>query len=180
MTGKFDHRSLTMLLLQARESVLSMFRPILKQFSLTEQQWRIVRALHDHPAQEMEAGQIAKLCCILSPSLTGVLERMERDGLIQRSRVASDQRKVIVSLTPQSQTLVKRLIPNIDQQYDRLAHKIGVERLAESYRLLDILIETLPGDANETLPGDANTASTTSVAPVVNTMQPAAAVENSA
>ncbi|KAG0165058.1 hypothetical protein DFQ30_009029 [Apophysomyces sp. BC1015] len=135
-----------MLLLQARESVMSMFRPLLKQFSLTEQQWRIIRALNDYPHQEMEAGQIARVCCILSPSLTGVLERMDRDGLIRRSRVASDQRKVIVSLTPQSQALVKRISPLIDERYRSLERKIGVKALDETYRLLDTLIETLPGD----------------------------------
>jgi homoprotocatechuate degradation regulator HpaR len=146
MTGEFDHRNLPMLLLQARESVMSMFRPVLKQFSLTEQQWRIVRALNDHPHQEMEAGQIAKICCILSPSLTGVLERMERDRMIRRARVASDQRKVIVSLTPQSHALVEEISPIIDEQYRLLERKIGVKTLAQAYRLLDTLIETLPGD----------------------------------
>lgn len=145
MIGDFDHRNLPRLLLQARESVMSLFRPVLKQFSLTEQQWRIMRALNDHPHQEMEAGQIARICCILSPSLTGVLERMDRDGLIRRSRVASDQRKVIVSLTPQSQALVKQMSPLIDEQYRLLERKIGVRTLAEAYRLLDTLIETLPG-----------------------------------
>jgi homoprotocatechuate degradation regulator HpaR len=156
MTGEFDHRNLAMLLLQARESVMSMFRPVLKQFSLTEQQWRIIRALNDHPRQEMEAGQIARVCCILSPSLTGVLERMDRDGLIRRSRVASDQRKVIVSLTPQSQALVKRISPLIDEQYRSLEHRIGAKALAEAYRLLDTLIETLPGDAPADSGGDAS------------------------
>lgn len=146
MTGEPDHRNIAMLLLQARESVMSLFRPVLKQFSLTEQQWRIVCALNDHPDQAMEAGQIARTCCILSPSLTGVLERMDRDGLVFRSRIASDQRKVIVSLTPQSRALVKRISPLIDEQYEVLEQRIGVQTLAEAYRLLDTLIETLPRD----------------------------------
>jgi homoprotocatechuate degradation regulator HpaR len=146
MTGEFDHRNLAMLLLQARESVMGMFRPVLKQFSLTEQQWRIIRALNDHPHQEMEAGQIAKVCCILSPSLTGVLERMERDTLIRRSRDAADQRKVIVGLTPQSRALVKRMSPLVDEQYRLLEERIGVQTLDQAYRLLDKLIDRLPGD----------------------------------
>jgi DNA-binding MarR family transcriptional regulator len=81
---------------------------------------------------------------------------MDRDGLIRRSRVASDQRKVIVSLTPQSQALVKRISPLIDEQYRSLEHKIGAKTLAEAYRLLDTLIETLPGDAPADSGGDAS------------------------
>jgi homoprotocatechuate degradation regulator HpaR len=146
MTGEFDHRNLAMLLLQARESVMGAFRPVLKQFSLTEQQWRIIRALNDHPANEMEAGQIARECCILSPSLTGMLERMERDDLIRRSRPAADQRKVVVSLTAQSKMLVKRISPLIDAQYQDLERKVGTQTLGAAYKLLDQLIAIVPRD----------------------------------
>lgn len=140
MKGSLERRNLSMLLLQARESVMTMFRPILKQSGLTEQQWRVIRALSEHPAGELEAGQIAKICCILSPSLTGMLERMERDGLIRRSGVATDQRKVMVSLSAQSRALVRRIAPTIDAQYRSLEREIGIERLDEIYRVLDLLL----------------------------------------
>jgi homoprotocatechuate degradation regulator HpaR len=139
MTGEFQHRNLPMLLLQAREAAMSLFRPILKQFSITEQQWRIIRALNDHPTGQMEAGQIAKECCILSPSLTGVLERMERDGLVQRVRPAKDQRKVVVSLSPSSTALVTRISPLIEEQYRRIEAQIGLPRLNDLCRVLDDL-----------------------------------------
>ena len=41
------HRNLPLLLLQAREHVIARFRPILNANGITEQQWRIVRALID-------------------------------------------------------------------------------------------------------------------------------------
>jgi homoprotocatechuate degradation regulator HpaR len=147
MTGEFQHRSLPMLLLQAREAALAVFRPILKQFSLTEQQWRIIRVLNDHPTGEMEAGQIAKECFILSPSLTGVLERMERDGLVQRMRPAYDQRKVMVSLSPQCKTLVERISPLIEAQYCSIEQQIGIPRLNQLCQELDDLVAGLaPAD----------------------------------
>lgn len=43
------HDSLTIALLQAREAAMSYFRPIVKRHNLTEQQWRIVRVLAEHP-----------------------------------------------------------------------------------------------------------------------------------
>ena len=39
------HRNLPLLLLQAREGVISRFRPILTEAGFTEQQWRVIRAL---------------------------------------------------------------------------------------------------------------------------------------
>ncbi len=141
MNRKLDHRNLAMLLLEAREALMGRFRPILKEFALTEQQWRIIRVLDSEASHELEAGQIAKRCCILSPSLTGVLERMERDGLILRTRAQEDQRRLIVSLTSQSQQLVAEIGPRIDEQYRLLEQRFGTEALGEVYAALDKLIE---------------------------------------
>ena len=41
----FRHRNLPLLLLHAREGVIGQFRPILNAHGVTEQQWRIIRAL---------------------------------------------------------------------------------------------------------------------------------------
>jgi homoprotocatechuate degradation regulator HpaR len=153
MTGEFQHRSLPMLLLQAREAALAVFRPILKEFSLTEQQWRIIRVLNDHATGEMEAGQIANECCILSPSLTGVLERMERDGLVRRVRPAQDQRKVMVSLSADCKALVKRISPLIEAQYCQIEQQIGIPRLNHLCHQLDELVAALtPADQLEHRP----------------------------
>lgn len=141
MNRTFDHRNLAMLLLEARETLMGRFRPILKEFALTEQQWRIIRVLDGEPSHELEAGQIAKRCCILSPSLTGVLERMERDGLIRRTRAQEDQRRLIVSLTPQSCQLVTQISPRIDEQYRLIEQRFGADALAEVYAALDKLID---------------------------------------
>ena len=79
--------SLTMALLQARESAMLFFRPSLNRHGLTEQQWRIIRVLRRYG--ELESHQLAELVCILKPSMTGVLQRMERDGLVQRRDLAA-------------------------------------------------------------------------------------------
>ncbi len=64
------HDSLTIALLQAREAAMSYFRPIVKRHNLTEQQWRIVRVLAEHPS--MDFHDLAFRTCILRPSLTGI------------------------------------------------------------------------------------------------------------
>ena len=49
---RLHHRNLPLLLLQARERVLSHFRPLLNANGVTEQQWRIVRVLYEVPSLE--------------------------------------------------------------------------------------------------------------------------------
>lgn len=114
------------------------FRKNLKTFGLTEQQWRVIRALDQFG--ELEAGKIAEEACILSPSLSGVLDRMEKADLIVRYRLSIDQRKVFVDLTPRSRKIVASLSGSIEQQYLLLEKLIGEQSLAALDNLLDQLI----------------------------------------
>jgi homoprotocatechuate degradation regulator HpaR len=139
----FEHRNLPLLLLQAREGVISRFRPLLKAHGVTEQQWRIVRALVD--LGPMEPRQIVTLCGISSPSLAGVLSRMDEMGLVQRERFDSDARRVRVTLTPKSRALARRLAPRIEAVYAEIEALIGPEFTQAFYLSLDTLIARLGG-----------------------------------
>ena len=48
MSTALRHRNLPQLMLQAREALMAQFRPILNENGVTEQQWRIIRALLTH------------------------------------------------------------------------------------------------------------------------------------
>ena len=120
---------------------MAQFRGILNRHGLTEQQWRILRALMENSA--MEPRQICEVCQLLSPSVAGVLARMEELGLVTRQRMASDQRRVRVSITPKSRALAKKMAPLIDAKYAELEAALGSGLLAETYALLDRLIDRL-------------------------------------
>jgi homoprotocatechuate degradation regulator HpaR len=140
-TRRLQHRNLPLLLLQARERVISHFRPILNAHGFTEQQWRIVRVLLEVPA--LEPREIGELCAISSPSMAGVLERMEQAGYVSRRRVEHDQRRVLVSLTPKSRELAARMAPQIDATYRRLETTLGADFSARLQETLDYLLEHL-------------------------------------
>lgn len=74
MARQLAYRNLPQLFLRAREELLRHFRPIITHFGLTEQQWRILRAVSENG--QLEPREICEICQILSPSLTGVLSRM--------------------------------------------------------------------------------------------------------
>lgn len=144
--SRIAHRNLPLLLLKAREALLARFRPIISHFGLTEQQWRVIRALSEH--KEMEPRLICEACQILSPSLTGVLARMEELGLVKRERMADDQRRVLVRLTPKSEDIALRIAPLIEAQYKVVEAHLGPELIGEIYALMDRLlsqdIEAIP------------------------------------
>ena len=138
MGTAFTHRNLPRLLLQAREAVMGHTRPSLREHQLSDQQWRVLRVLGEHGA--VEVGRVAREAFILGPSLTGVLARMERDGLLTRSRDPEDQRRTVVEATPQGMRLVRRLSTSIEAHYEFMETSLGKAKLKQLYALLDELI----------------------------------------
>ncbi len=84
-------KSLPMALLKARESVMDYFRPLLREHNVSEQQWRVIRALRDR--EGADATQLSKTCLILTPSLTRIIKMLEQRGLVERFAVEGDQRR---------------------------------------------------------------------------------------
>ncbi len=134
----FAHRNLPLLLLQTRERVMDGFRPILNAHGLTEQQWRIIRALLD--ANALEPREIGDICRLSSPSLAGMLARMDDLGLVVRKRLAHDQRRVRVSLTAKSRAIVARIAPRVEETYERMESELGADLLSRLYRTLDEIL----------------------------------------
>jgi homoprotocatechuate degradation regulator HpaR len=139
----FAHRNLPLLLLQAREGVIAHFRPILNAHGVTEQQWRILRALLE--TGPLEPRQIGEACRISSPSLAGVLSRMDDLGYVRRERLASDQRRVMVTPTAKSRALAAAMAPQIEAVYQAIEAHIGADFIQRFYATLDELIGLLDG-----------------------------------
>lgn len=136
MAHRITHRNLPQFFLKARELLMSHFRPILNHYGLTEQQWRILRALDEHA--QLEPREICDLCQILSSSMAGILARMEEMGLVQRIRVEADQRRVLVSLAPKGDALIDEMAPLIELQYQYIEQAFG-------RKIFDVLSSALEG-----------------------------------
>ncbi|HEY9094341.1 MAG TPA: homoprotocatechuate degradation operon regulator HpaR [Hydrogenophaga sp.] len=141
-TPSFVHRNLPRLLLEAREAVMQHTRPSLREHGLSDQQWRVLRVLGEHaddPAG-VETGRVAREALLLGPSLTGVLGRMERDGLIARQRCDQDARRTVVRATPAGLALVAPLSQTIEAHYAWMEAELGKAQLGQLYALLDQVI----------------------------------------
>ena len=121
---------------------MNFFRPVLLDISLTEQQWRIIRALAEH--KELESKQLADLCCILSPSLTGIISRLEQQGYIQRRRSNEDQRRILISLTEKAEAMFKCVTPLLEERYQEITEQFTQENLDQLYELLNKLTQIKP------------------------------------
>ena len=129
----FTH-SLPMALLSSREAVMRKFRPLLRKYELTEQQWRVLRALIE--TNNIEVTELARQSFILSPSLSRILQNLISRRLITRHVVASDQRRSHISITPKGRTLFRTIAPQSENQYQHIESAIGRDKLNQLYDLL--------------------------------------------
>ncbi|MGC4028803.1 MAG: homoprotocatechuate degradation operon regulator HpaR [Steroidobacteraceae bacterium] len=139
----FD-RSLPMALLRAREAAMGLFRPQLKACGLTEQQWRVIRALHSHG--EMEFQNLARLICVQPPSLTSMLVRLEKLGLIRRRRPAGDRRRLFVSVSRKGSMRFQAISKGMEKIYRDIEAQLGEQRLQLLLKLLAQAQQLRPRD----------------------------------
>ena len=77
-----SRRNLALLLLRSREGVMAHFRAILHQHGLTEQQWRVLRALLDAGASTQLADREGRTPLQLARArrYTAMVQMLERAG----------------------------------------------------------------------------------------------------
>jgi homoprotocatechuate degradation regulator HpaR len=134
-------QSLPMALLRAREAVMRKFRPGLRRHGVTEQQWRVLRALAHSGAMEVTA--LASATFLLAPSLSRILPDMEARALIKRTQADADLRRNVISLEPKGLRLIASHAPYSEATYDEIARTFGSERLNQLFVLLQELEEVL-------------------------------------
>lgn len=90
-------RSLPIALLRARERVMGPIRALLVGVDLTEQQWRVLRVVQESGA--IDPTQISEKACLLLPSLTRILQKLEDKKMISRAQDQTDRRKQVITIT---------------------------------------------------------------------------------
>lgn len=130
-----DNENLSLLLLKARENAVACIKPALTKHSLTEQQWRVLRVLHE--VGESNAQDLASQSCILSPSLSRILARLTEDGIIVRKVDSDDQRAQNIRLSAKGKRLHNKIRPVVDKQYALLESAVGKDKMNKLAKLLE-------------------------------------------
>ena len=134
-------RSLPMSLLRAREAVMRQFRPSLRNHGLTEQQWRILRALT--AVEAIEVTELARMAFLLGPSLSRILRDLEARQLIERRAAKVDLRRAVVSITAKGLKLIEAVAPTSEAIYAEITSRFGARKLAELQDMLGVLERSL-------------------------------------
>ena len=144
-------QSLPMSLLRTRESVMRHFRPSLRAHDLTEQQWRILRALT--AVDTIEVTELARVAFLLGPSLSRILRDLEARDLIERRTAKADLRRGEVSISSKGLKLIEAVAPTSEAIYAEITSRYGARKLAE---LQDMLAELERGLAEMEVAGEGD------------------------
>jgi homoprotocatechuate degradation regulator HpaR len=136
----FD-RSLPMLLLRARESVMAQFASTLKEHGVSAQQWRTLRTLDQENG--LEITELSNRCYLLKPSMSRIIQNLETRGLIERKSVKSDQRRSALFITEEGRKMVSEIAPASAANYRRITEQLGSENLEQLITLIDKLMSSL-------------------------------------
>lgn len=137
-------RSLPMELLKARESAMTRFRPMLREHGLTEQQWRVVRTLSAFA--KIDASELARRSFLLAPSLSRILQHLQRKKIVSRTADTNDQRRAVFALTASGRRIFLLVAPDSEALYADIERVFGREKLQNLYELLADFYATLSAD----------------------------------
>ena len=118
---------------------MPVYRALFQEHAITDQQWRVMRALWEQ--KHLTSKQISEITLLPSPSLVGILDRLEKKGFVGRLRSVEDRRLVYIVPTQAGRKLQELMLPKIEQIHDRFMHQVTPDEWGELNRILDKLNE---------------------------------------
>ncbi|MBR7103111.1 MAG: MarR family transcriptional regulator [Tidjanibacter sp.] len=120
----------------AAKEVVRCYRPFLDPLGLTYTQYIAMMALWEHKV--LTINQLGKLLYLDSGTLTPMLKKMEQAGLLVRRRSETDERSVVINLTPKGEALREQAvnIPDEMAQYVKLNANDTIQLYHLLHRLL--------------------------------------------
>lgn len=126
----------------ASRLITQAYHPLLSEQGLTYPQYLVLLVLWEKDAQPVN--DIAKRLLLETNTVTPLLQRMEKEGVLTRRKGEQDARQMIVSLTRKGKELQKKLADVPATVGEAVMCKsVTVETAPELFRMLDDIIAKL-------------------------------------
>jgi DNA-binding MarR family transcriptional regulator len=122
-------------LMRTGDQFANRFGRLFRQYGLTSSQYNVLRIVRGE-GKPMPSLEIADRMVQVVPAITGLIDRLEKQELVQRQRCSEDRRVVYINLTPKAIKLLKQIDqPDIELHKQLMGHLTRKE-LKELSRLL--------------------------------------------
>lgn len=134
--------------------LLNELSALMAPFGVTPTQYNVLRILRGSHPSKLTCTEIGRRMLDRTPDVTRLLNRLERAGLVTRSRASHDKRVVEVSITEKGLELLARMQPVVDAAQERLMSRLSPEELRLLSELLDRLrVDDASEEATESATG---------------------------
>ena len=116
-------------------------KEINKKYNVSAAQVNCLLALYEYGP--LPPSQIAKIVLVNSSTVTGIIDRLEQKGLVERQRISPDRRVITVQLTETGKTLAQNAPPPIQQKIVDGMKKLTPREVEHIVNALTILTNML-------------------------------------
>ncbi|MGD8985866.1 MAG: MarR family transcriptional regulator [Desulfobacteraceae bacterium] len=113
-----------------------------KKYQVSAPQLSSLLALHENGP--LPPSQIAKYIMVNSSTVTGIIDRLEQKGLVQRSRISTDRRVITVTLTDKGRELAEHAPPPIQEKIVEGLQKLPpyeIEKIVQALTKLTYMLD---------------------------------------
>jgi MarR family 2-MHQ and catechol resistance regulon transcriptional repressor len=117
-------------LLRAADTVWDASRIFFERWDLSPSQFNVLNLLHLNP-DGLSQTDLSRQLIMHRSNLTGLVDRLEKRGLVARREVASDRRAYSVVLTAAGTKLLREILPRYYEEATRVWDRLPARRATE-------------------------------------------------
>jgi len=122
--------------MKTSDQLQNRFGRLFRQFELTSSQYNVLRILRGE-GQPLPSLEIAARMIQVVPAITGLIDRLEKRGLVARQRCEEDRRVVFVEITEAGKALIAQLDQPVQELETELFGHLEERELKQLTRLLE-------------------------------------------
>jgi DNA-binding MarR family transcriptional regulator len=123
-------------LLRTTDVLHQRFEQIIRPFNISMTQYNVLRILRGAEPTGRTCGEIGERMIAREPDVTRLLDRMDKAGLLKRTRNSDDRRVVVTRITVCGLKLLDELEPKL-RELDGLLRPMGERKIESMLKLLD-------------------------------------------
>jgi DNA-binding MarR family transcriptional regulator len=125
-------------LIRTAETLWNASRVLFSRWDLSTSQFNVLNLLHDLP-EGLSQTDLSRALLMHRSNVTGLVDRLEARGLVQRRESPADRRAYRVSLTPRARQLMAEILPHYYRAASEVWNDIPAERAASIHKDLEHL-----------------------------------------
>lgn len=123
-------------LMRVGSDVVANVEAHLAQHDISQGKFVVLMLLNDQPDKTLRPSEIAERADVTRTNITGLLDGLERSGLVQRLPNAEDRRALLVRLTDQGNARIEEIVPGLTRRISAMMRELSGEERETLLRLL--------------------------------------------